>query len=317
MKRRIPMKSLSAENALTRKTAKSLASAHFWPLLGMIAVALGIPLALSMTVSLLLVPLVTRMPILYEMLALPVTVGVSILTCGLMMGLLSAMIGLCRDGEAVTVKAAFSRMRMTFKAFGLNMWIALKTFLWMLPGYGLMLLLMIVMIVMLVLMEYGAIEPLTRSDLDVFMLAFGGLMTLSMALMLALGLPASYRYLLSLYILADKPDTRVFDCVKQSKAMMLGHKWQAFKLTLPLCLTMFVVMLVAFVAFGAPMSMVSASPLLVVLLGIALVLVCFAIALYYAVRMYLCTTIFYIKRVAEQPAPVPEAAPAEEIIPAE
>ena len=64
------MKSLSAENALTRKTAKSLASAHFWPLLGMIAVALGIPLALSMTVSLLLVPLVTRMPILYEMLAL-------------------------------------------------------------------------------------------------------------------------------------------------------------------------------------------------------------------------------------------------------
>ncbi len=311
------MNHLSAENIQTRKTAKALMQAHRWPLLGLIAVALGIPVALSFTISLLLTPLTVRMPILYEMLLLPLTVGLTILTCGLMMGLLSAMIGLCRDGEAVTVKAAFSRMRMTFKAFGLNMWLTLKTFLWMLPGYGLMMLAFIVLIV-LVMIVYSGVDLATLPfTLETFIIVVYSLMGVGIVLMLALGLPASYRYMLSLYILADKPDTRVFDCVKQSKTMMKGHKWQAFKLIIPIFLVMFVMMMVMAVAFGAPMNLVAASPLLVSLLGIGMLVVYLALALYYSVRMYLCYTIFYLKRVeeqpaAEEPAPALEAAPAEE-----
>lgn len=311
MKRRITMKRLSAENVQTRKTAKVLMQAHRWPLLGMIAVALGIPVVLSMTVSMLLVPLVARMPILYEMLALPATVGISILTCGLMMGMLSAMIGLCRDGEKVTVGAVFRRMSMTFKAFGLNMWVALKAFLWMLPGYGLMMLALIALMV-LVIIVYGGVDLATLPfSLEAFIIAVYSLMGVGMVLMLALGLPASYRYMLSLYILADKPDTRINDCVKQSKAMMKGHKWQAFKLIIPIFLVMFVMMMVMAVAFGAPMNLVADSPLLVSLLGIGMLVVYLALALYYSVRMYLCHTIFYLKRVEEQPA-AEELAPAEE-----
>ena len=305
------MNRLSAENVQTRKTAKALMQAHRWPLLGLITVALGIPVVLSMAVSILLVPLVTRMPILYEMLALPATVGVSILTCGLMMGMLGAMIGLCRDGETVTVKAAFSRMRMTFKSFGLSMWVALKTFLWMLPGYGMMMLALIALMV-LVIIVYSGVELATLPfSLETFIIVVYSLMGVGIVLMLALGLPASYRYMLSLYILADKPDTRVFDCVKQSKTMMKGHKWQAFKLIIPIFLVMFVMMMVMAVAFGAPMNLVAASPLLVSLLGIGMLVVYLALALYYSVRMYLCYTIFYLKRVEEQPA-AEDPAPAEE-----
>ena len=51
------MKSLSAENVQTRRTAKSLMDAHRWPLLGLVAVAVCIPAGLSMIVSLLLAPL--------------------------------------------------------------------------------------------------------------------------------------------------------------------------------------------------------------------------------------------------------------------
>ncbi len=305
------MNRLSAENVQTRKTAKALMQAHRWPLLGLITVALGIPVVLSMAVSILLVPLVTRMPILYEMLALPATVGVSILTCGLMMGMLGAMIGLCRDGETVTVKVAFSRMRMTFKSFGLSMWVALKTFLWMLPGYGMMMLALIALMV-LVIIVYSGVELATLPfSLETFIIVVYSLMGVGIVLMLALGLPASYRYMLSLYILADKPDTRVFDCVKQSKTMMKGHKWQAFKLIIPIFLVMFVMMMVMAVAFGAPMNLVAASPLLVSLLGIGMLVVYLALALYYSVRMYLCYTIFYLKRVEEQPA-AEDPAPAEE-----
>ena len=315
------MKSLSAENVQTRKTAKALMQAHRWPLLGLVAVTVGIPAGLSMILSLLLAPLASRMLILYEMLILPLSVGVTILTSGLMMGLLGAMIGLCRDREPVTVKAAFSRMRMTFKSFGLTMWVTLKTFLWMLPGYGLMMLAFIALIALIIVVYSGVELSALPFSPEAFIIVIYSMMGAGVVLMMALGLPASYRYMLSLYILADKPDTRVFDCVNQSKAMMKGHKWQAFRLLLPILLTLLVMALVIAVAFGAPMSMVSASPLLVGLLGVGMMVVYLALTMYYSARMYLCYTIFYLKRVAEQPAleeaaeemsvPALEAAPAE------
>ena len=315
------MKNLSAENVQTHKTATALMQAHRWPLLGLIGVAMGIPAALSITISLLLAPLASRMPVLYELLVLPLTVGVTILTSGLMMGLLGAMIGLCRDGEPVTVKAAFSRMRMTFKSFGLTMWVTLKTFLWMLPGYGLMMLAFIALIALIVVVYSGVELSALPFSLEAFIIVVYSMMGVGIVLMMALGLPASYRYMLSLYILADKPDTRVFDCVKQSKVMMKGHKWQAFKLIIPIFLVMLVMMLVVAVAFGAPITLVSASSLLVSLLAIGMTVVYLALMLYYSVRMYLCYTLFYLNRVAEQPAPeesaeempvpAPEAAPAE------
>ncbi len=311
------MKNLSVENVYTRAAAKELTKKYFWKLLGMSVVAFGIPYAMMMAVTTLTVSLAETQPALHMVLTLVLSLAVTLATCGLSVGLLAAMIALCRGNENLTVGMVFSRMGCTLKAFGLTLWVGLKTFLWMLPGYGLMMLAFIALIV-LVMIVYSGVDLATLPfSLETFIIVVYSLMGVGIVLMLALGLPASYRYMMSLYILADKPDTRVFDCVKQSKAMMKGYKWQAFKLIIPIFLVMFVMMLVVAVAFGAPMNLVAASPLLVSLLGIGMLVVYLALTMYYSARMYLCYTIFYLKRVEEQPAveeaaPVLEAAPAEE-----
>ena len=46
------------------------------------------------------------------------------------------------------------------------------------------------------------------------------------------GIIASYRYRQAIYILLDNPDLSVMECIRRSKAMMEGRKWELFVLDL-------------------------------------------------------------------------------------
>ena len=284
------MKNLSVENVYTRASAKELTKKYFWKLLGMLAIVLGITYAIAFggTALLALGGNETVFAIGYIVLMVVMVLVAS----GLSMGLYAAMIDLCRGNEDVTVGRVFSRMGKCLKAFGLSLWVGLKTFLWMLPGYAVML---AAPFVMLGSMDTttGTISESAAGTMALFM--FGG-----MLLMFILGFPAAYRYMLSTYILADKPDTGVFESVRQSKAMMKGHKWQAFKLVLPIILIMYVVVLVLSVAMGAVMALLANTPAAMTILSIVLMVVIIAAMLYYMIRMYLCYTLFYLKRLEEQ-----------------
>ena len=297
------MKNLSVENVYTRASAKELTKKYFWKLLGMLAIVLGITYAIAFggTALLALGGNETVFAIGYIVLMVVMVLVAS----GLSMGLYAAMIDLCRGNETVTVGLVFSRMGKCLKAFGLSLWVGLKTFLWMLPGY------LVMLVSAFAVLSFA--EPTTGTISEssagtMALLMFGG-----MLLMFILGIPAAYRYMLSTYILADNPDTGVFESVRQSKAMMKGHKWQAFKLVLPIILIMYVIVLVLSVAMGAVMALLANTPAAMTILSIVLMVVIIAAMLYYMIRMYLCYTLFYLKRLEEQnPAQEAVEAPSAE-----
>ena len=224
---------------------------------------------------------------------------IMLLSSGLGLGYTQALLGLCR-GKKVSVKQVFSPgIGRSFKAFRLSLWVGLKIILWALPLYA--------------FVGFGiavAGDPnaaaLTNTTAQVTLMV---LPLVALIGVIALIVPASLRYMLSTYVLADKPDTGVRACVNASKAMMKGHKWQAFKLTIPLMLTMYGidmgVMLVASLAatmLGNPEAAATAT-------GTVVPLVTMVLSLYFSIRIGVCHAMFYIKR-AEVPAPA-DAAPAD------
>lgn len=46
------------------------------------------------------------------------------------------------------------------------------------------------------------------------------------------GIIAAYRYRMSVYLLLDDPHKSVMECIRESKQMMKGHKWELFVLDL-------------------------------------------------------------------------------------
>lgn len=46
------------------------------------------------------------------------------------------------------------------------------------------------------------------------------------------GIIAAYRYRQAIYLLLDHPEMSVLDCIRESKRMMKGHKWELFVLDL-------------------------------------------------------------------------------------
>ena len=279
------MSNSSVENVYTRHEAKALTKKHFWKLLAMMAITYGISYAISMGGTALLTS--TGDEAVSMIGSLVIILVVTLLSSGLMLGLLAAMIDLARGNESVTVGAVFSRMGKLLKAFGLCLWVVLKTFLWMLPGY--------VLLIAGVVMTSGMSGASPEDSAGVMTLV----MLAGLVLIFALTIPAALRYMMSTYILADHPETGVFECVKQSKALMKGHKWQAFKLIVPIILVMYVVMLVVAVAFGALTTILGNSATLSAVLSAVMLIALFLLMLYYCIRMYLCYAIFYLKRLAE------------------
>ena len=42
------------------------------------------------------------------------------------------------------------------------------------------------------------------------------------------GIVAAYRYRMALYLLLEHPEMSVMDCIRESKRLMMGHKWELF-----------------------------------------------------------------------------------------
>ena len=120
-------------------------------------------------------------------------------------------------GEEQPVNAVFSRMRLFFKAIGLQLLIILKVLLWTLPGLAVMI------IVMLPVLRAGT----TQAQLDT-MAQVQGMSFLPMLLMIVPGVIAALRYALSEYIMAEKPESKIRFCVSHSKELMKDQKKNLF-----------------------------------------------------------------------------------------
>ena len=296
------MTKLTIENVYTRHKAKELTKQHFWKLLGMMAIAFGIPFVL-MTITTAFFP--TSDVSTYTLVMFLLMFVVQFLTIGLTLGMLRSFIDLCQGQNDVTVGSVFQHMPLCFKGYGLNLWVGLKTILWALPVY------IPVIVMALLLMDNPSLQANKSAQIIVAFLPF-----VALILIFALVAPAAMRYMLSTYILADKPDTGVFECVRESKTMMKGHKWQAFKLAVPIILAMYGILMVASVVISSAAAFVATNEALITAMGILMMIVLLGIVVYFSIRLYLCYCIFYLNRVkemtpAEEPAEAPAESPAE------
>ena len=114
---------------------------------------------------------------------------------------------------------AFCRVRLFFKALGLQLLIILKVLLWMLPGIALF---------------AGLLIPLytaETADAANSVLRTVNAMTLPVILVMAVpGGIAALRYAMAAYILADEPETKITECVRRSKEQMRELKRMLFML---------------------------------------------------------------------------------------
>ena len=114
---------------------------------------------------------------------------------------------------------AFCRVRLFFKALGLQLLIILKVLLWMLPGIALF---------------AGLLIPLytaETADAANSVLRTVNVMTLPVILVMAVpGGIAALRYAMAEYILADEPETKITECVRRSKEQMRELKRMLFML---------------------------------------------------------------------------------------
>ena len=85
--------------------------------------------------------------------------------------------------------------------------VALKIFLWMLPGTAVLLL--------------ALVAPVSMASL---------LMIVGFVGMLIPGIMAGYRYAMSVYVLADGPETKLRQCIRRSCEVMKHRKFELFSL---------------------------------------------------------------------------------------
>ena len=141
-----------------------------------------------------------------------------------------------QDGPVSTV---FCRARLFFRAIGLQLLVILKILLWMLPGIGL---------------AVGSMIPVFRATTSREQLAMlstmNGLTPLAMAAIIVPGVMAALRYALAEYILADRPETRVRECVRLSIKMMTDMKKTLFSMMLVFLLWYLLQMLVSSMLMG-------------------------------------------------------------------
>lgn len=142
------------------------------------------------------------------------------LLIGLSLGYTNSMIQMAR-GVQPPFSMLFSRMSSCLPGFGLSLLVELKVLLWALPGFA-------------VVFAGAFIAGAARSPELLIVCYFVGLI-----LIVALTIPAIYRYAMSTYFFADDPGCGVLGALNYSKSMMDGRKWQLFALTIPYVLVMF------------------------------------------------------------------------------
>lgn len=316
------MKNLSVENIYTRQKAKELTKKNFWRLLGMMMLT-GLIVSVLVYGGIALLSYLTDAQWVttvqaysYQATINPASIGAeftigfivlmivaTLLGTGLNLGLLRAITDVARDTEKVPVGRVFSRMKYFLKGWCLSLWVGFKTMLWALIVY-----------LPVGFIGFGiavAGDPQSAQLNETTAMLMTMLPLFAIILVFALVIPAMLRYFLSTYVLADEPSTGVFECVRQSKAMMKGHKWQLFKLTIPYLLKMYGWMFLIIAVFAAVMAVgqnvqsdaVSIIAAVVMLASYVLLLVKLLV---YALRSQVAFCVFYLKRKGETPAIPPE-----------
>ena len=138
-----------------------------------------------------------------------------VLTPCLDLGMIHWLQALLRKEPAGEVSAVFSRVRQFGKAVGLRLYVALRVFLWMLPGLALNL---------LSLLPVRLADP--RSRMAMLSAANTSVRIMSIATVAAvvLGVMALLKYALGDQFLADHPEMGPIQAAKESKAMMRGKR---------------------------------------------------------------------------------------------
>ena len=316
------MKNLSVENIYTRQKAKELTKKNFWRLLGMMMLT-GLIVSVLVYGGIALLSYLTDAQWIttvqaysYQATINPASIGTeftigfimlmivaTLLGTGLNLGLLRAITDVARDTEKVPVGRVFSRMKYFLKGWCLSLWVGFKTMLWALIVY-----------LPVGFIGFGiavAGDPQSAQLNETTAMLMTMLPLFAIILVFALVIPAALRYFLSTYVLADEPSTGVFECVRKSKAMMKGHKWQLFKLTIPYLLKMYGWMFLISAVLAAVMAVgqnvqsdaVSIIAAVVMLASYVLLLVKLLV---YALRSQVAFCVFYLKRKGETPAIPPE-----------
>lgn len=140
----------------------------------------------------------------------PLVLGLSLMVLiaspVLTLGMINALLHVLRKKE-FTAGIVLSRVKYLLKALGLELLIAWKLFVWMLPG--------------VMLMSASLFLPRTLMTLT---------MIVGLAALVIMGVRAGYSYALSVFVLADEPETRIRDCIRRSRNVMQGRRMEMFSL---------------------------------------------------------------------------------------
>ena len=167
------------------------------------------------------------------------TVGLNaaawLITPCLALGMYRWLMDRLRKGpETDAVSGAFCRVRLFFKAIGLQLLIILKVLLWMLPGLA--------VFTGITLLLYRADTAAAAGS------AARAANALSLPAVLLTAVPAAVaalRYAMAEFILADEPETKVTECIRRSKEQMRELKKMLFMLLFSFLLWYLLQMLVS------------------------------------------------------------------------
>ena len=132
----------------------------------------------------------------------------------LTLGLLNYTFKLLRGEDDALIGTVLSRKNCFFKAIGLNIMVALRTILWMLPGLALEIVGM--------LLAFTLQENLVTIGMLV--------MNLGMIVMLVLGVRAAMHYAMATRVMAETPTLGVNACIRRSVEIMSHRKMLLFSL---------------------------------------------------------------------------------------
>ena len=144
-----------------------------------------------------------------------------LMTPCLTFGMLNWMLMLLRKQPAGEVSTVFSRLGLFLKGIGLRLYVALRIFLWMLPGIAL---------------NIASLIPLWLSDSSSKISVLSavntsvGLQTAALAVTLGLGILAALKYALADLILADHPEKGPVQAAGESRETMKGKRGALFSL---------------------------------------------------------------------------------------
>ncbi len=114
--------------------------------------------------------------------------------------------------EEIGVSDVLARLPLFFKAIGLNLMVGLRIFVWMLPGFLLML--------------CGSAALLMGSGLGTLLMIAGVVVTAVFTIR------ANFSYYLSAFIMADAPETGIRAAIARSREVMNGRRMELFLLDL-------------------------------------------------------------------------------------